>query len=481
MKKFFVFLVAVAALTTYVACSDDDEGTTTPPPVAETCNDGIQNNSETGVDCGGPNCQPCVAAATCSDGIQNGDEQGVDCGGSCPTPCPGATVEVTANITSDTTWSSDFIYILTGRIAVESGVTLTIEAGTLIKGAAGQGANATALLVARGATLNANGTADAPIIMTSTADIIDRGETVSPNLTVNDRGLWGGLIVLGAAPISVADNSGLAQIEGIPASDTNGNYGGTDAGDSSGTITYVSVRHGGTNIGDGNEINGITFGGVGSGTTVNHIEVIANVDDGVEFFGGSVDASNVIVWGQGDDAIDIDQAYTGTVTNAVVVQGSISDHAFEIDGPEGNLAGSYTIQDATLFGSDSGEIADYRSGATGANNNVFVTGFSTSADIELDNNGVTQNALDDELTFDSWVVELPAGFTDPVTDLLNVRVGCIENCDDDDDDNDVFEAPITDAAQNLALAAFLSEGTTGGADTTVFGWTVTAAQSTPFQ
>ena len=110
-----------------------------------------------------------------------------------------------------------------------------------------------------------------------------------------------------------------------------------------------------------------------------------------------------------------------------------------------------------------------------------MTGFSDSADIELDNNGVTQNALDDELTFDSWVVELPGSFTDPVTDLLNVRVGCIENCDDDDDANDVFEAPITDAAQNLALAGFLSEGTTGGADTSVFDWTVTAAQSTPFQ
>lgn len=466
MKKIFLFMVALATLT-FVACSDDDNGGD-PPAIADADGDGVADSSD--------NC-PNNANADQADADGDGIGDVCDTGSG---PAPGSVIPVTGNVTADTTWEAQFIYRLDGRIAVESGATLTIEAGTLIKGSAGQGANASALVVARGATINAAGTASDPIIFTSTADNIDIGETVSPNLTQNDRGLWGGLIILGDAPISVADNSGVAQIEGIPASDPNGNYGGTNAGDSSGTITYVSVRHGGTNIGDGNEINGITFGGVGSGTTVDHIEVIANVDDGVEFFGGTVDASNVIVWAQGDDAIDLDQAYSGTITNSVVVQGSISDHAFEIDGPEGTLTGSYTIQDATLFGSDSGEIADYRSGATGANNNVFVTGFSDSADIELDNNGVTQNALDDELTFDTWVVELPAGFGGPVTDLFNVRVGCIENCDDDDDANDVFEAPITDAAQNLALAGFLSEGTSGGADTSVFGWTVTSSESGAF-
>lgn len=498
MKKFFYLMLAVATLT-FVACDDDEPAE---PPILDADGDGIADSidncpqnanadqTDTDGDGSGDACDPpgTGGGGTCNDGMVNNGETGVDCGGPNCQPCTASEVNVDANITSDATWSASNIYRLNSRIAVEAGVTLTIEAGTVIKGAPGQGSNATGLVVARGATLNANGTAMAPIIFTSTDDQIQPGETVSPNLTENDRGLWGGLIVLGAAPISVADNSGTAQIEGIPATDPNGNYGGTTSDDSSGTITYVSVRHGGTNIGSGNEINGVTLGGVGSGTTLDHIEVIANVDDGIEFFGGTADASNLIVWAQGDDAIDLDQAYNGTITNVVVVQGGISDHAFEIDGPEGDIDPmvdqSFTLENATLFGNtdaSNGELADYRSSAIGDTNNVFATGFPEGKDIELDRNSITQNVLDDVLNFTNWVIELPAGFTGDVTDVLNVRVGCIENCDDDDDANDVFEAPITDAAQNLAIAQeFLSEGTSGGADTSVFTWTVTASESGAF-
>ena len=112
-------------------------------------------------------------------------------------------------------------------------------------------------------------------------------------------------------------------------------YGGADPADNSGKLEYVSVRHGGANIGEGNEINGITFGGVGTGTVVNYIEVVGNQDDGVEFFGGSVNASNVIVMNVGDDAIDGDQAYSGTITNFAILCSDETDHAFEIDGAEG--------------------------------------------------------------------------------------------------------------------------------------------------
>lgn len=474
MKKIFLFFLAVATIA-FVACSDDDEGNG--PTILDADGDGVADAID--------NC-PQVANADQTDTDGDGSGDACDPPGTGGTDDDGGSMEapvvnVDDNITSDVTWSAANIYRLNGRIAVESGATLTIEAGTIIKGAPGQGSNATALLVARGATIEAVGTSTAPIIMTSTDDEIQPGMVESPNLTENDRGLWGGLIVLGAAPISVADNSGTAQIEGIPATDVNGNYGGNEVGDSSGTIQYVSVRHGGTNIGSGNEINGITFGGVGNGTTVNFIEVVANVDDGVEFFGGSVNASNVIVWAQNDDAVDIDQAYTGTVSNVVVAQGAGSDHAFEIDGPEGNAPGSYTIENATLFGSDSGEIADYRSGATGANNNVFVSNFNTSADIEFDNNAVTQNFLDDNLTFDTWVVELADGDTRAVADLLNERVACLTNGDCEDENSDGLDDEtgepiefedelITDQA---AAAAFLSAGTMGGADTSQFsGWSI---------
>ena len=459
MNKYFAFILVLTAIT-FIGCDDSDDNSN-PNDIDA---DGIEDTLDNCPQNFNPN-----QADNDNDGIGNDCDSTPNGEGGLPV---GSTIVVGANITQDTTWDSDFIYQINGRVSVESGVTLTIEAGTLIKASAGQGTNASALVVARGATLNANGTAAAPIIMTSTADNIVRGQIVSPNLTANDRGLWGGLIILGAAPISVADNSGTAQIEGIPATDPNGNYGGTNATDSSGSITYISVRHGGTNIGDGNEINGITLGGVGSGTTFNHIEVVANVDDGIEFFGGTVNASNLVVWAQGDDAIDVDQAYSGTISNVVVVQGGISDHALEIDGPEGTAAGAYTLTNATLYGvSDSaedGEVADYRAGATGANNNILVTGFTgigeglQLSDVELDNDGVASNYTAGTLTFDSWEVVLPSGVTTSA-----------QIFDDRSEVGSTFEADA---------ATFSSAVTTPtvGADTSVFAWTLTKAQAGKF-
>ncbi len=242
-------------------------------------------------------------------------------------------VLVSANITSDTTWETGKIYKLGGRIAVEAGATLTIQPGVIVKGEAGTGANSTALLIARGATLNANGSADVPIIFTSVADEITpedvaAGNFGSPNLDPDINGLWGGVIVLGNAPISASTSP--TQIEGIPTSDTNGLYGGDAPEENSGTITYISIRHGGSNIGEGNEINGLTLGGVGSGTTIENVEVVANQDDGIEWFGGNVDVSNIMIWNAGDDGLDSDQDWIGTASNFFIVTPSGS--AFELDG-----------------------------------------------------------------------------------------------------------------------------------------------------
>lgn len=263
-------------------------------------------------------------------------------------------IEVSKNISADTEWKKDKIYVLTSRITVESGATLTIEAGTVVKGRAGSGVNATALLVARGAKLMAEGTADAPIIFTAEADPIESGQIASPTLPSDLDGLWGGIIVLGYAPIS-ADASSV-QIEGIPVSDKNGLYGGDKEDDNSGVIKYVSVRHGGANIGEGNEINGITFGGVGSGTVVENIEVVANQDDGVEFFGGSVSAKNVLVWNNGDDALDTDQGWSGTVDNFVVI--NPGDEALELDGGEGTFNKEQTFVNGTIYAKKGQGLAD---------------------------------------------------------------------------------------------------------------------------
>jgi hypothetical protein len=265
-------------------------------------------------------------------------------------------IVVTENITADETWTSGNIYILAGRISVESGATLTIEPGVIVKGEAGTGANATALVVARGATLNANGTAEEPIIFTSAADRIEPGQNVSPNLDESISGLWGGVIILGNAPISAKNDATEIQIEGIPTTDINGLYGGSDPADNSGTITYISIRHGGTNIGEGNEINGLTLGGVGSGTTISNVEVVANADDGIEWFGGTVDVSGVLIWNSNDDGLDTDQDWQGTCSDFVIVtpQGG---SAFELDGPEGTGKvngdmGYHTFNNGVVYAGD---------------------------------------------------------------------------------------------------------------------------------
>lgn len=326
-------------------------------------------------------------------------------------PVDESVVYVTSNITSNTTWETGKVYILTTRVAVVSGITLTIQPGVIVKGEAGTGANATALLIARGAKLEAAGTAAQPIIFTSIADEIQPGMIASPNLDADFDGLWGGLIVLGNAPISA--DAQAVQIEGIPASDQNGLYGGTNAADNSGTLRYISIRHGGANIGEGNEINGLTLGGVGSGTVIEFIEVIANQDDGVEFFGGTVNASNIIVWNSGDDAIDTDQSWSGTLNNFIVICGSATDHALEIDGPEGTLLAGHTVQNGSIKGSSVAELGDFRDAAMGAFNNIYFFGFPDPSvegrgDFSLSTGSdVTFGA--GELTFSGLQVTSPAG------------------------------------------------------------------------
>lgn len=310
---------------------------------------------------------------------------------------------ISGNIVADETWETGNIYTLSTRVTVESGITLTIEPGVIIKGSAGTGANATALLVARGATLNAVGTAAAPIIFTATADEIEPGMIVSPNLTDDVNGLWGGLIILGNARIS-ADNES-EQIEGIPASDANGLYGGTNDEDNSGTIRYVSVRHGGANIGEGNEINGITLGGVGSGTTIDHVEVVGNQDDGIEWFGGTVSVSDALVWSTGDDAIDTDQAWAGTLDNFIVI--NAGDEAFELDGPEGSYVGAgHTITNGSVKVAGASGMIDFDDNTDVDITNIYFFDLDETQDVEeydlysANTDGFTSTGFESTLPFE---------------------------------------------------------------------------------
>ena len=323
--------------------------------------------------------------------------------GSCVYPQEETEFTVSENITANTTWEKGNVYVLASRIIVTDGATLTIEPGTIIKGQAGTGANATVLVIARGGKIMAEGTASEPIIFTSVADEIQPGEIDGPNLDSDLDGLWGGVIVLGKAPISA--DADAVQIEGIPASDPNGLYGGSVADDNSGVIKYISIRHGGTNIGEGNEINGLTLGGVGSGTVIENIEVIANQDDGVEWFGGTVNVKNVIVWNSGDDALDTDQAWSGTMDNFIVISGSATDHALEIDGPEGSLLAAHTVKNGSIKGHPNTELGDFRDGARGTFENIYFFNFPDPA-----TDGRGDFSLSGDKTIDS--MSLPAYLPD---------------------------------------------------------------------
>ena len=362
-------------------------------------------------------------------------------------------------INQNTTWTNDKIWVLNNKVVVEDGVTLTIEKGTIIKGKEGSGSLATALIIARGGKINAVGTPDQPIIFTSINDNIQIGEKFGTNLTVNDNSLWGGVIILGKAKASLSGDVNEFQIEGIPASDTFGLYGGSDDTDNSGNFEYISIRHGGAEIGAGNEINGLTLGAVGSGTTIKNIEITGNLDDGVEFFGGTVSPSNILVWGQGDDGLDIDQGYSGTISNSMVIEGNTSDSALEIDGGEGIYQAQFTLNNITLKGNQNapgGKYCDLRSGAEGNLNNIYAYDFKTTSYVRLKQDNVAQNYVDGKITFSNWEIALPDGVA--ITDIFQ-----------DHSDSQVASNIATDATNWTTSVTAGSQ--TVGADLSVFNWT----------
>jgi hypothetical protein len=456
MKKLILSsLILATLLVSLASCSDDTNAG------GASCFNGLKDGDETGVDCGG-SCAPC---ATCDDGIKNGDEEGIDCGGAACAPCTGSITKV-GMITASETWTENNIYILAGKVVVDAGVTLTIEPGTIVKGEKGTGSLASALIIARGGKIMAEGTSDSPIIFTSIDDNIQVGEKAGTNLDESNNGLWGGVLILGYAKGSFKGDVQEVQIEGIPAGDTFGLYGGDKDDDDSGVFTYVSIRHGGALIGEGNEINGLTLGAVGNKTVIENVEVVANFDDGVEFFGGTVNTSNLLVWASGDDGLDIDQAYAGAITNSLVILGETSDHALEIDGPEGSYAAQFTLSNTTLIGNaltPGGQYADYRSKALGATNNIYAYGFKDAANVELDNNGVSQNFLDGILTFADWQI---VGFDNSIFQ---------EKVAKDADGNETESKIILNPDFTTRAATWTTEVDSGsqsvGADISQFNWT----------
>ena len=263
-----------------------------------------------------------------------------------------ADVPVTENITADTTWTTDNDYILRKPIFVTNSATLTIEPGTYVYGTEDV-ANGTfgSLVITRGCKIMAQGTPSEPIHLTALEErdgvALQGGGT--RDITLEDSGYWGGLIILGNAILNTPDNPdidgstvGTFEVEGFPSggNDENIKYGGNDNADNSGVLSFVSIRYGGFEFAQDEEINGLTLGAVGSGTTIKFVEVFNNQDDGVEMFGGTVDMKYMVMAFNEDESFDWDQGYRGRGQFWFALQkdvGAGSNYGAEMDGGDGDV------------------------------------------------------------------------------------------------------------------------------------------------
>lgn len=399
MKRLFLSSLAIAALLV-ASCSSDDDAPTTPPT-------------------GGPTLDGIIATQDDDDLI---------------------VTDLKGDVTGNITLAASQAWNLTGALAVKNGATLTIEAGTTIKANAG-GTNVF-IVVEQGGKIIADGTASAPIKITSNAG--------------NPRpGDWGGLLINGKAPIS---GGGTSTTEVLPLQ-----YGGTDAADNSGILDYVTLEYTGARINGEKEFNGLTLYAVGSGTTISNIAILEGDDDTIEFFGGSVNVSNILLVNAKDDLFDYTQGYTGSATNIYGIRTAsltaISEDPRGIEG-DGNLDGNSpadsgqsnpTIDKITLVNAGAIEFADMikiRRGSNATITNALVAlvgGDATASDfVDLtDKRGYASNDINITVTGAN-------------IDIADIKLNATEE-----------GADIPANTGTVTATA----GATGGADTSVFAWT----------
>lgn len=293
-------------------------------------------------------------------------------------------VTLQGNYFTDLTLDPSINYTLGGPLVMTSGTTLTIPECMTIRANA-NGAQVY-IAIAQGAKIIANGSATCPIVLTSNAAVPAAGD-------------WGGLIILGKAPINSASGTATAtsEIGNLP-------YGGPDAGDNSGSLSYVRVEYSGGAASSASENNGFSFYGVGNGTNVDHIQAYEGKDDGIEFFGGTVNASFVSSINSQDDSVDWTEGFTGTLTDVYIKNRASDDKAIEGDGLNndvGNLGGflsNPTIVNLTIVGegsTNSPEAVRLRVGTKGSFTNVNITGYGEGFDLDDSQTGV--NVVNDEL------------------------------------------------------------------------------------
>lgn len=415
-KQFVLALIASGALVGLGGCSEGDE--------AIINIDAPTSNSNDDNSCSGNN--------SCNDGGNGGNGGNGDGGGNPVVACPTGTTEVSTNvcrlsgsILEDMTLVAGNEYQLEGRVIVGNGncevssstacangdavlnVTLTIEAGVEVKGLpSNDPLNASVLDVNRGSRLMAMGTAAEPIIFSSAVDDNYSGS-----------GEWGGIQLSGFAPHNVCD-AAPCNVDGEGAVNF---IGGDNPLDSSGVLQYVIITEGGTEISTGDEINGLSLNAVGAGTTLENIQINDNLDDGVEFYGGTVNGKWIVVTGAGDDSVDWDEGYQGNLQYVIVRQTANSEgEAFEMD-TEGTLdfLSKPTLSNVTVLANKAAGEAEFslnfKASSAGFFHNTVVTvedstenTFTTCANIV---DGAEAN-VGTSLVFNNWIQDCANGAGD---------------------------------------------------------------------
>ena len=312
-------------------------------------------------------------------------------------------------LTEDLELLTGIEYSLESALIVPEGLTLTINPGVVVRAATGSDVY---IAVLQGGIINAEGTSSNPIVFTSSSSTPNPGD-------------WGGLIVLGRAPINSVTSGGSSTSEIGQLS-----YGGSDANDNSGIIRYVRVEYSGGAADAASENNGFTFYAVGNGTTIEFIQAFEGADDGIEFFGGTVNANNVSVVGSQDDSVDWTEGYTGTLTDVYIEHRQSHDKGIEGDGFNTDIGNNSdpvfwsapTINNLTIVGlgsSNENEAIRLRAGTRAIFTNVLLDGFAEGYDLDDDETGagaLNGNTSVTDISFTDVILNLKndtnAAFTD---------------------------------------------------------------------
>ncbi|AQA17546.1 hypothetical protein BST95_04170 [Halioglobus japonicus] len=351
-----------------------------------------------------------TAGWTVAGSVSNG-------GGDLPsTGCPAGTTEggdingtpsciLPQSITSDLTLSSGNFYVLDGKVVVggdnADSATLTVNAGVTIVGDDAEDF----LVISRGSQIVANGTANAPITLTGLADVDGTGVSDAT------RGLWGGLVINGNAPINDCPEGAVGGTDECTKEGeaNSGLFGGSDASDSSGSLKYVVVKYAGSNVDPENQLNGIAFQGVGSGTMVDYVQVHNNLDDGIEFFGGTVSAKHLVLTGNADDSLDWTDGWQGNIQYLVINQAADSaDNGIEADNREGDEnampRSAPMIANMSIVGNPGERGVRFRRGTGIRMYNTYITDNATCIDVDGD---TSNGLLGTEILFDGVSFNCP--------------------------------------------------------------------------